>query len=129
MKKKLFVFLWLLTGCSSPPQAPQIDWDDKREVMNTQLMAWTPTNDVIKSEETTGHWAKKIVQFIPENRLYDDAVFYAVAHSTRIMVETSGATEFFKATDWLRKNGAKGVIEFHSNKLCASCGTTLYLER
>ncbi|MDJ4048334.1 cag pathogenicity island Cag12 family protein, partial [Salmonella enterica] len=54
--------------------------------------------------------------FKPENRLYDDSVFYAVAHSEEIVVRTSSFDSYWSAKDWLRKNGATGVIEYQPLK-------------
>ncbi|EJJ8281093.1 conjugal transfer protein [Salmonella enterica] len=129
MKKLLLLSIFLLGACSSPPEAPKVDWDKKEDVMNTQLMAWSSTDHVLKSDVVNGHWQQKITGFVPENRFYNDAVFYAVAHSKRVVVETSGSTDFFNAKAWLRKNGAEGVIEYRSNKPCVMCTTTLYLEK
>ncbi|EPE3084601.1 cag pathogenicity island Cag12 family protein [Morganella morganii] len=129
MKKILLLSIFLLGACSSPPEAPKVDWDEKGDVMNTQLMNWSPTDKVIKSDKTIGNWSWKIRNFIPENRFYHDDVFYAIAHSKRVVVETTGSTDFFNAKAWLRKNGAEGVIEYRSNKPCVMCTTTLYLEK
>lgn len=114
MKKLLLLISFLAGACSSPPEAPQVDWDRKGDVMNSELMTWQPTEQVIKSGAVSGHWQQKIENFRPENRLYNDDVFYAVAHSERVIVETAGADSFFTAKNWLRRNGAQGVIEYRS---------------
>ncbi len=75
MKKLLLLSIFLLGACSSPPEAPKVDWDKKEEVMNTQLMTWSPTDHVIKSDVVNGHWQQKITGFVPENRFYNDSVF------------------------------------------------------
>ncbi|HFF7121841.1 TPA: cag pathogenicity island Cag12 family protein, partial [Klebsiella pneumoniae] len=62
--------------------------------------------------------------------LYDDAVFYSVAHSDSVIVETSNGTDFFTAKNWLRANGANGVIQYRYKMNCFSCRTTsVYLSR
>ncbi|MCG8155408.1 hypothetical protein JMY81_12300 [Brenneria goodwinii] len=43
--------------------------------------------------------------------LWTPAVFYAVAHSTRIVVAASSGADFFNVRNWLHQYGAKGVIE------------------
>ncbi|EBE2365209.1 conjugal transfer protein [Salmonella enterica] len=129
MKKLLLLSIFLLGACSSPPEAPKVDWDKKEEVMNTQLMAWSPTDHVIKSDVVNGHWQQKITGFVPENRFYNDSVFYAVAHSKRIIVETSGSTAFFTAKNWLRQHGATGLIEYRNNQPCITCNTNIYFGR
>ncbi|WP_407228289.1 hypothetical protein [Escherichia coli] len=55
---------------------------------------WQPTNQVVKSDKVTSTWMKVITNFSPENRLYDDSVFYAVAHSSVIIVETTNGGDF-----------------------------------
>ncbi|NPG89927.1 conjugal transfer protein, partial [Escherichia coli] len=50
MKKILMISILVLTACSSPPEPPQVEWEKMPEVMNTQIMNWTPTSNVIKSD-------------------------------------------------------------------------------
>ncbi|HBW9136120.1 TPA: conjugal transfer protein, partial [Klebsiella pneumoniae] len=104
MKKMLMVSVLFLSACSSPPEPPQVDWEQNPETVNTQLMDWQPTYSVIKSDKVNSSWVKVIHNFRPENRLYDDAVFYSVAHSDSVIVETSNGTDFFTAKNWLRAN-------------------------
>ncbi|MDO2331534.1 cag pathogenicity island Cag12 family protein, partial [Escherichia coli] len=92
----------VLTACSSPPEPPQVEWEKMPEVMNTQIMNWTPTSNVIKSDNINSLWSKVLPDFKPENRLYDDSVFYAVAHSEKIVVRTSSFDSYWSAKDWLR---------------------------
>ena len=42
MKKILMISILVLTACSSPPEPPQVEWEKMPEVMNTQIMNWTP---------------------------------------------------------------------------------------
>ncbi|MDA8510286.1 cag pathogenicity island Cag12 family protein [Klebsiella pneumoniae] len=46
-------------------------------------------------------------KFLQYNTIWTPAVFYAVAHSTRIVVTAQSGTDFFNAKNWLRQNGAK----------------------
>lgn len=127
MKKLLLLICFLAGACSSPPEAPQVDWDRKWDVMNSEVMTWLPTEHVIKSGAVSGHWQQKIVNFMPENRLYNDDVFFTVAHSERVIVETSGSGAFFTAKNWLRRNGAQGVIEYRQlpcGMLCSGSAVT-----
>lgn len=129
MKRVMFGVIFLVS-CSSPPEPPQVDWKKSPETMNTQLMDWQSTFTVIKSDQVKSSWVKVIHNFTPENRLYDNAVFYAVAHSDSIIVESSNGTDFFIAKDWLRSNSAYGVIQYRYKTNCLSCRTTsIYLSR
>ncbi len=112
MKKMLMVSVLFLSACSSPPEPPQVDWKQNPETVNTQLMDWQPTYSVIKSDKVKLSWVKVIHDFRPENRLYDDAVFYAVAHSDTIIIESGKGEDFFTTKNWLRSNGAYGVIQY-----------------
>ncbi|HBA8604276.1 TPA: conjugal transfer protein [Escherichia coli] len=130
MKKLLIVSALFLTACSSPPEPPQVDWKHNPETVNTQLIDWQPTNAVIKSDKVSSTWVKVIRDFKPENRLFDDSVFYSVAHSNSIIVETGSGTDFFTAKNWLRSNGAEGVIQHRYKTNCLSCrSTNIYLSR
>ncbi|HBR6621186.1 TPA: conjugal transfer protein [Klebsiella pneumoniae] len=130
MKKMLMVSVLFLSACSSPPEPPQVDWKQNPETVNAQLMDWQPTYSVIKSDKVNSSWVKVIHDFRPENRLYDDAVFYSVAHSDSVIVETSNGKDFFTAKNWLRANGANGVIQYRYKMKCLSCRTTsVYLSR
>ncbi|EBC1407505.1 conjugal transfer protein [Salmonella enterica] len=115
MKKVMLVFVFFATACSSPPEAPKVDWKGNAEVMNSHAIDWQANQGVIKSDSVTGQWSQVLRGFKPENRLYDDAVFYAVAHSDRIVVETSESGAYFTAKRWLQEHGATGVIEYRKN--------------
>ncbi|HHK9583879.1 TPA: cag pathogenicity island Cag12 family protein [Citrobacter braakii] len=130
MKKLILLSAIVMSGCSSPPEPPQVNWSDKPETMNSQLPDWQPTNQVVKSDKVTSTWMKVITNFSPENRLYDDSVFYAVAHSPVIIVETTNGGDFFIAKKWLRNNGAYGVIQYRykSNGFVVR-STNIYFER
>lgn len=129
MKKLVLISVLFLAACSSPPEPPQVDWKNKGEVMNTELMQWQPTFTIIKSDAVKSSWEKVITNFTPENRLYDDAVFYAIAHSDTIIVETNNnGVDYFTAKNWLRAHGAYGVIQFKNKTDCITCrSTNVYL--
>ena len=130
MKKIILLAAIIMSGCSSPPEPPQVDWSDKSETMISQLPDWQPTNQVVKSVKVNSSWMRVIHNFSPENRLYDDSVFYAVAHSPVIIVETNDGSDFFVAKKWLRSNGAYGVIQYRY-KLSGFgvSSTNIYFER
>ncbi|EED2840856.1 conjugal transfer protein [Salmonella enterica subsp. enterica serovar Oranienburg] len=130
MKKMLMVCILFLSACSFPPEPPQVEWEKRPEVMNTQIMNWTPTSGVIKSGNISSSWSKVLSGFRPENRLYDDSVFYAVAHSEKIVVRTSSFGGYWTAKNWLRRNGATGVIEYQPLKrLLNNDYVEIYLSR
>lgn len=112
MKKVAFTCLLFLSACSSPPEPPQVDWEKNPQTMNSALMDWEPTFTVVKADKVNSSWTKVIRNFSPENRLYSDEIFYAVAHSDSVIVESSRGDDFFTAKNWLRSNGAYGVIRY-----------------
>jgi len=112
MKRIMLAGFVFLSACSSPPEPPQVDWKKNPETMNSQLPQWNATYEVIKADRITSSWADEIRNFKPENRNYDAAVFYAVAHSSIIIVETSNSDDFFTTKNWLRSNGAYGLIQY-----------------
>ena len=130
MKKLILLSAIVMSGCSSPPEPPQVNWSDKPETMNSQLPDWQPTNQVVKSDKVTSTWMKVITNFSPENRLYDDSVFYAVAHSPVIIDETTNGGDIFIAKKWLRNNGAYGVIQYrYKSNGFGVRSTNIYFER
>ena len=58
MKKILMISILVLTACSSPPEPPQVEWEKRPEVMNTQIMNWKPTSGVIKSDNINSSLSK-----------------------------------------------------------------------
>ncbi|HDN7368044.1 TPA: conjugal transfer protein [Salmonella enterica subsp. enterica serovar Chester] len=116
MKKMIMVCILFLIACSSPPEPTQVEWEKRPEVMNTQIISWTPTSGVIKSDNINSSWSKVLSDFSPENRLYDDSVFYAVTHSEKIVIRASSFNNYWTAKDWLRRNGATCVIEYQPLK-------------
>lgn len=112
MKKIALVLVFFAAACSSPPEAPQVNWKGSTDVMNSHAIDWRASQGIIKSDKVTGQWSQILHDFKPENQLYHDAVFYAVAHSDRIVVETTDSGAYFVAKHWLRQQGATGVIEY-----------------
>ncbi|HGN1993981.1 hypothetical protein [Proteus mirabilis] len=49
MKKGLWLSVVLLTACSSPPEAPKVDWGKKEVAVNAKIMTWTPIHTVVSS--------------------------------------------------------------------------------
>lgn len=130
MKKLILLTSLFIAACSSPPEPPKVDWNAKPEVMNGQSIDWQANQGVIKSDKVTGRWSQVLRGFTPENRLYNDAVFYAVAHSDRIVIETSDNSAYFPAKAWLREHGATGVIEYKPLHRALNIRTTnIYVQR
>lgn len=130
MKKLLIISIsLLLAACSSPPDAPKVEWDKNGVMMNDTIPEWTPQTAVIKTCGVTGKWQYKISHFVPENRIYNDTVFYMVAHSDRIIVLTPNPGNFFITKSWLRNNGADELIEYRALNGCHNCSDTVYLIR
>ncbi|HFN3662554.1 TPA: cag pathogenicity island Cag12 family protein [Enterobacter hormaechei] len=117
-----------LSGCSSPPPPTPIEWD-KTQSLNTGIPEWRENNLVIPSDTVSGRWMKILNNFKGDEGNYDISVYYAIAHSPVIVVHTSGGA-FFKAKEWLRKLGAKGVIQYHPVTDCMLCtNTSIYFSR
>ncbi|HEK1936157.1 TPA: cag pathogenicity island Cag12 family protein [Proteus mirabilis] len=127
MKKGLWLSVVLLTACSSPPEAPKVDWGKKEVAVNAKIMTWTPIHTVVSSDVVNDEWQKRINNFIPENSLYDDAVYFAIAHSNKIIVEANNGTEFLKTKEWLQAHGANGVIQYQKKSNWLNNPITVYL--
>ncbi|EPB1800227.1 cag pathogenicity island Cag12 family protein, partial [Escherichia coli] len=97
--------------------------------LNTGIPEWRENNLVIPSDTVSGRWMKILNNFKGDEGNYDISVYYAIAHSPVIVVHTSGGA-FFKAKEWLRKHGAKGVIQYHPVTDCMLCtNTSIYFSR
>ncbi|ENQ8930918.1 Cag pathogenicity island protein Cag12 [Salmonella enterica] len=117
-----------LSGCSSPPPPTPIEWD-KTQSLNTGIPEWHENNLIIPSDTVSGRWMKILNNFKGDEGNYDISVYYAIAHSPVIVVHTSGGA-FFKTKEWLRKHGAKGVIQYHPVTDCMLCtNTSIYFSR
>lgn len=101
----------LLCGCSSPPPPVPVEWDKPANSVNSTMPQWDDNSIIIPSREVNGKWSAVIRAMDFDDTLWTPAVFYAAAHSPRIVISTPSGDNFFKAKSWLRQHGAKGVIE------------------
>jgi hypothetical protein len=113
----------LVSGCSSPPLPPSVEWTGQANEINTTLPEWKENSVVVPSASVTGSWSKVITGFGEDNP-YQVDVFYAVAHSPKIVVSTNSSDRYFSTKDWLRSHGARGTIAFSPRKMCLSCQST-----
>lgn len=113
----------LLAGCSSPPEPLPVEWDKPAVQMNTGLPRWEPDDVVIPSPVVTGHWSQHIARFDPGD-MFAPEIWYAVAHSSRVVVSAPDSQRYFMAKAWLRDGGYKGVTEYRQQGRCFTCNTT-----
>ncbi|ASG19360.1 cag pathogenicity island Cag12 family protein [Salmonella enterica] len=129
-KIKVIMLAAIVTGCSSPPPPVPVEWDKAADPLNTSLPQWSDNNVIVPSSTVNGKWTSSISAQSFYDTIWTPAVFYAVAHSTRIVVTAQSGTDFFNAKNWLRQNGAKGVIEYQPVSNCLTCReTTIYFSR
>ncbi|EEB2532074.1 Cag pathogenicity island protein Cag12 [Salmonella enterica] len=120
----------LLCGCSSPPPPVPVEWDKPSTSVNITMPQWDDNNIIIPSREVNGKWSAVIRATNFDDTLWTPAVFYAAAHSPRIVISTPSGDNFFKAKSWLRQHGAKGVIEYQPALNCIACSeTSIYFSR
>ncbi|WP_159190962.1 cag pathogenicity island Cag12 family protein, partial [Klebsiella pneumoniae] len=107
-----------------------VAWDKAAEPLNTRLPQWRDNNVTVPSPTVNGKWTLSVSTHSFHDTTWTPAVFYAAAHSTRIVVSAQSGTDFFNARNWLRQNGAKGVIEYQPVFNCLTCrDTTIYFSR
>ena len=129
-KLKVIMLAAIVTGCSSPPPPVPVEWDKAADPLNTSLPQWSDNNVIVPSPTVNGKWTSSISAQSFYDTIWTPAVFYAVAQSTRIVVTAQSGTDFFNAKNWLRQNGAKGVIEYQPVFNCLTCReTTIYFSR
>ncbi|HCI6558943.1 TPA: cag pathogenicity island Cag12 family protein [Klebsiella pneumoniae] len=129
-KMTVIILAAIITGCSSPPPPVPIAWDKAAEPLNTRLPQWRDNNVTVPSPTVNGKWTLSVSTHSFHDTTWTPAVFYAAAHSTRIVVSAQSGTDFFNARNWLRQNGAKGVIEYQPVFNCLTCReTTIYFSR
>ncbi|WP_369369462.1 cag pathogenicity island Cag12 family protein [Klebsiella pneumoniae] len=129
-KMTVIILAAIVTGCSSPPPPVPVAWDKAAEPLNTRLPQWRDNNVTVPSPTVNGKWTLSVSTHSFHDTTWTPAVFYAVAHSTRIVVTAQSGTDFFNAKNWLRQNGAKGVIEYQPVFNCLTCReTTIYFSR
>lgn len=129
-KMTVIILAAIVTGCSSPPPPVPVEWDKAAAPLNTRLPQWRDKNVIVPSPTVNGKWTSSVSAQSFHDTTWTPAVFYAVAHSTRIVVSAQPRTDFFNARNWLRQNGAKGVIEYQPVFNCLTCReTTIYFSR
>ncbi|HHV5467505.1 TPA: cag pathogenicity island Cag12 family protein [Klebsiella pneumoniae] len=129
-KMTVIILAAIITGCSSPPPPVPVAWDKAAEPLNTRLPQWRDNNVTVPSPTVNGKWTLSVSTHSFHDTTWTPAVFYAAAHSTRIVVSAQSGTDFFNARNRLRQNGAKGVIEYQPVFNCLTCReTTIYFSR
>ena len=113
--KKIVVSLSMLAalalaGCSSPPQPAAVDFDQKPDAVNTALPRLAVTNEVIKSKQAHGPWSVSLADFQGDQRSYDTAFYYALAHADLIEVSTANLVNAKRTQQWLLDHGATAPI-------------------
>lgn len=119
----IIVLTAIISGCSSPPPPVPVDWAKPATSMNESIPQWQDNNVIIPAKTVTGKWSQYIPAFNKDN-IFSTDIYYAVAHSSRIIISAQTGTSFFSAKQWLREHGAKGLIEFRSKTKCLTCSTT-----
>jgi hypothetical protein len=110
----------ILSGCSSPPKPV---WNKPGVEMNTTRPQWSENRVILPSHKVDDHWSIKMA-FNPD-AVYPPDVWYAVVHSSQIIVNAPDGERYFRAKAWLRKNGYSGVIIFQLKlNNCLTCNTT-----
>ena len=114
MKNIVFCFTTVavvaLSGCSSPPQPAAVDFDQKPHVVNTSLPRLAVTNEVIKSAQANGPWSLTLADFQGDQRSYDTAFYYALAHADLIELDTHTLADAARTQQWLLQHGATAPI-------------------
>jgi len=107
MKKITPIFILLLSACG--------------------LHSWQGKTEVTESSKYPN--ATEISYFKPDSSLYSAQTKTEIATANRIAIETNSPTENgVKIGEWLRAQGAKGMIEFSRRHVCQACSqTNVYL--
>jgi Cag pathogenicity island protein Cag12 len=131
LRSVLYFLTVALSGCSSsPPEPVAVKWDAPTAVVNSTLPEWQENNVVVPSPGVAGNWSKRITDFQGDSGSYGPDFYYAVAHSTRIVVVSNSGAAWFEAKEWLRAHGATGPIEFTRQMACLTCNRVdVYLSR
>lgn len=120
----------IATGCSSPPPPVPVEWDKPAKPLNASLPLWNDDNVIVPSPAVSGTWSSSVSAQNFYDTIWSPAVFYAIAHSTNIVVTAQSGTDFFNAKNWLRQNGATAVITYQPVFNCLTCReTTVYFSR
>lgn len=132
LRKSVFLCLTVaLSGCSSsPPEPVAVKWEAPTAVVNSTLPEWQANQVVVPSPGVAGNWSKRITDFQGDRGSYAPDFYYAVAHSTRIVVASDSSGAWFEAKAWLRAHGATAPIEFNRQLTCLTCNRVdVYLTR
>ncbi|CNM04149.1 cag pathogenicity island Cag12 family protein [Yersinia pseudotuberculosis] len=120
----------MLAGCSSPPEPMAVKWDATPTTVNSTLPLWQENHVVVHSPDVVGSWSKRITDFQGDNGSYGPDFYYAVVHSTRIVVASNSSSAWFNTKAWLQLHGATAPIEFNRKLDCLTCNTVdVYLSR
>ncbi|CPR18969.1 hypothetical protein JMY81_18585 [Brenneria goodwinii] len=121
--------LVMLSGCASPPEPVQPAWDTSGAAVNATLPQWSENRIIVSSPDVDGRWSTSIV-FSPE-AIYPAGVWYAVAHSKQVVVNTPDGASYFRAKSWLRKHGYRAVVTYQpkATDRLASHSTVIYFYR
>ncbi|MDT3268730.1 hypothetical protein QNL75_27115 [Pseudomonas amygdali pv. morsprunorum] len=115
MKKILFgvsaVVSLAMGGCSSPPQPAAVDFDQKPDAVNAALPRLVMTHEVIKSAQANGPWSLTLADFQGDQRSYDTAFYYALAHADLIELDTHNLADAERTRKWLIEHGATAPIQ------------------
>lgn len=120
----MLLFSLALPGCSSLPLPVPVEWDKPGHSVNTGLPQRRDNPVIIPSPVVKDTWLLTIHAWNFNETCWTPAVFYAVAHSARVVVATPSGAEFFTAKNWLRRYGAKGVIKYQPVSGCLTCSDT-----
>lgn len=120
----MLLFSLVLSGCSSSPPPVTVEWDKPGQSVNTGLPQWQDNPVIILSPMVKDTWLLSIHTRNFNETHWTPAVYYAASHSARIVVATTSGAEFFTAKNWLRRYGAKGVIEYQPVSGCLTCSDT-----
>ncbi|HFP9448439.1 TPA: cag pathogenicity island Cag12 family protein [Raoultella ornithinolytica] len=120
----MLLFSLVFSGCSSPPPPVTVEWDKPGQSVNTGLPQWRDNPVIILSPMVKDTWLLSIHTRNFNEKHWTPAVYYVAAHSARIVVATTSGAEFFTAKNWLRRYGAKGVIEYQPVSGCLTCSDT-----
>lgn len=130
MRALAISFVLLLVGCSSPPPPSEVNWNGEAQALNTTLPQWQENNVIVTAPVVAGNWSRVLYDFQGDRETYTPDVFYAVAHSSAVLVAASPKGDYFAAKSWLRQHGAKGVIRYQSKNDCLVCSSVdIYLMR
>ncbi|ENQ6875311.1 Cag pathogenicity island protein Cag12 [Salmonella enterica] len=121
---KVSLLAFVIAGCSSPPPPTPVEWDKKDNAMNSTLPQWGDNHVIVPAETVKGKWTTMIHAVDFNEVVWTPAVYYAVAHSTRVVITAPSSEDYFNTKAWLRQHGAKGVIEYQPLFNCLACRET-----